>query len=236
MKFIDKVENLRGLYKKDLYNYCTKYIYNLRKESSGYLENSDKGLISGGLFQIKYDFGGIKQYKFILCLEISKEKKNNKIVAACINIHDMERNFRTFFFNKFFSEQIEKNEGSKSANAEKPFNLGTKKNSIYQYLKKTGNNYSIQLYNIYDISDIKRVSTNILEYVLFFKSSESNSNYLKLILSKLEESSTKKIETKEKIKEILNKYDQLLEKFNDSSLEYHKKLQYFERNIKLFEK
>jgi hypothetical protein len=235
MRFIDKVENMRGLYGKDIYSYSTKYIYDLRKGGSFYLQNS-KGMLPGGIYQIKYDFGGIKQYKFILCLEVAKEKKNDKLIVACINIHDLTKEFRAFFFNKFFSVQIEKNELVDSANEEPPFNLSSNKNTIYQYLKAINSNYAIQLYNIFDISEIKRVSTNILDKVLFFKASEANSNFLKIILAKLSNTSLSQAEVKEKIKELIKRYDELLEKFDDSSVEYHKKLQYFERNIKIFEK
>jgi hypothetical protein len=234
MSFIDRVENLLGMYESSIYKYCTKYILDLRKTESTLLINSND-MKSGGIYQIKYDYGGLNQYKFVLCLENSKSlNENRKFLIWCLNIMDMTRDQRKFFFGNFFNEQIVKNEEFDNALIEPLFNF--QPNEIYQYLKQIGHNYIIEPYSLNDIKEIKRVSTNILEYVIFFENSKTNFKFLKIIRDKLNEQNGVQSDIKNKIQELLEKYKELLDVYEDNSLDYHKQLKYFENNIKLYEK
>jgi len=235
MKFIDKVENIYGMYGSDIWNFCKKYIRTeLFKTNNNYVKTIDiKNIKPGELYYIKYNNGGISLHKFVLCVELAKTlNKNGKLLAWCINIGDMTLDSRTAFFAKFFDSQIEKNINTDKVEEEPSFNM--KVNTLYQYLKSQNYNYIIEPYNILNIKELKRISTNVLEYFIFYISSEDNYNILEQSLINLNEQSGMG-DLKQKIRELLKKYKELLEQYQDNSKEFHKILKNFETNLKLFD-
>jgi hypothetical protein len=233
VNFIEKINNIEELYGPNIREFCTKHILKIRKENGDYFQFC-KELKEGGIYQIKYDYGGLQQYKFVLCIENSKvPNQNGKLLSWCVNIHDITLKNRKFFFNNFFNEAIKKNENIEQSLAEPPFKI--KPNDLYKYLKTMGDNYVIEPYNVLDIKEVRRVSTNILQYVLYFDSSKLNFSFLKSIRDKLDEQSPEN-ESKKIIEELLEKYKELLDVYDDNNKEYHKKLKYFENNIKLYNK
>lgn len=241
MRFIDRVDNIYGLYKTESWSFSKKYVLTeLFKKENPNVYNLTKGDIKqgkieeGAIYYIKYNNGGIALHKLVLVIEISKTpNKNGKFLIWCININAMKLDSRSAFFTQFFNQQIEKNVEKDSVNEEPPFEM--KKNTLYNYLKSQGYNYIIEPLNIYDIQQMKRISTNVLEYFLFYISSEDNYNLLEQVAAKLDETGQRG-DLKREIEKMLEKYKELLDNYEDNSKEFHKKLKNFESNLKLFDR
>jgi hypothetical protein len=233
MNFLEKCENYHGLYESDIWEYSKKYILNtLFKNPNPNIKVIKPDEIRPGcLYYIKYNNGGLPLMKFCLCIENSKTKnENGKILTWCININAMTLDSRCVFFSNFFNEQIKKNEELDKVEEEPPFAL--KGNTLYSYLKTQGYNYIIEPLNIFDIVEIKRISTNVLHYFMFYITSLETNSILKDIVDKLEIKGA--VDLKNEIEKLLEKYTELIERYEDNSKEFHKQLKNFETNMKLF--
>lgn len=235
MNFIDKIENIYGLYSSNIFKMSKKYIENdLFKNKNPYVQFLKKDdvkrgkIIPGGIYHIKYNNGGISVFKLCLIIEISKNtNKNNKLLIWAINLNYLTIDSNTALFQEFFNKRIEKNEEVQKIEEEKPFDL--RPSDLYNYLKSQGYNYIIEPLNLNDIKSIKRISTKVLHYFLFYIDSQNTYNLLEESIKKLENS-----EIKDKLEELLKEYNELLNLYEENSKYYKKKLKKFEMSLKLY--
>lgn len=240
MDFQTVVETTYGFYGKELYNYSKNYIKQyLFKNENPYVKRLSKGDVSSGeikpgcIYHFVYNNGGISMNKLCFCVEIASElTKNRKLLIWCLNINAMPLNSRINFFQHFFNKSIQLNREASTVEEEEPFNF--KANSLYKYLKSQDFNYIIEPLNLNDIKVARRISTNILEYFLFYINSEENYNILEGVYTNLNEQNNAK-DLKEQLKELLDQYRELLDQYQDDSKYFHKKLKQFENNLKLFD-
>jgi hypothetical protein len=103
--------------------------------------------------------------------------------------------------------------------------------SLYSFLKSNDYNYIIEPLNVEDIKQLIRLSTNILEYVIFYIPAKDNILLLDSVIKNVESQ-----DLYVKIKKLMEEYNKILQYYQDKSKEYHKSLKNFESNLKLYDK
>lgn len=202
---------------------------------SDMMEISQKDLVPGRFYLIKYDFNG----NYIWCPILVLEYKviNNKHILYGLNLEYLPPRYKIQIFNvifKNYTKELNLNYDINIAKNERPLKFLNFKN-IYNMLKSHKMEYAIDAYTIKDIQGQTKI---IQSFICSFKISPQflladfkhmNKNNMLLKLNNVVED-----ETKEKLKSIIEQYSKIIEEYQADSLQYHKNVAKFRNKLKIF--
>lgn len=235
MTFTENIRGLQGQYDKNLNKLVldsTERIFYLRKMNNNELSSiSIKNINLGCFYLIKYNYNGNKIYCPIFTLEYKVIK--NKNILYAINLDYLPYTYKSnFFINlmNFYKQIYDDNIDINDATNEKPLpNITFEK--VYRLLKSNGGyEFSVTAFDILKITEVCRVSTNILHRFLFLNTRMVNSALMKNLVS-----TDMLDEYKEKLKEIIDVYDNMKISYEEDTKEFYKRLRNFESNYKIID-
>jgi hypothetical protein len=235
MNFRENILALKGQYYDNLEKLTydsTERIFYLRKIQNNELKTTSiNKIVIGKFYLIKYNYNGNKIYCPIFPLEFKIHK--NKNILYAVNLDYLPYLYKVDFFSKIFDiydNIYQKNKDIASVNDELPFNSITFEN-IYKLLKGNGGyEYSVTAFDLLKIKEVNVISTNIVHRFLFLNTKIVNSAMMKELLT-----NTTVDEYIDKLKNIINEYDNLKISYDEDTKDFYKRLRNFEQNFKLID-
>jgi len=103
--------------------------------------------------------------------------------------------------------------------------------SMYNILKNNGLNYSLTGFDITKIKEAHVISTKVIPEIIACDCKAHNRKGMRELLDKKGED----FEYRDELEKIISDYDKMIEQYSENSLEYHKKIRGYEKNLKLFD-
>lgn len=180
-------------------------------------------------YLIRYNYNGNKIWCPILTLDYRVIE--NKNILYAINLEYLPPLYKIKYFNLLFkrlkNEFNRVSEGKGDIRSELPLPINFE--LIYKSLKQNGKmNYVITAYDYLKIDQAYQISINIAPEIIMCDPKRYNSKSMKDLYLNLPES-----EEKDNLKDIIELYDEIIEKYQEDSIKYHKIVASFEKNLKL---
>ena len=180
-------------------------------------------------YLIRYNYNGNKIWCPILTLDYRVIE--NKNILYAINLECLPPLFKIKYFNLIFKRLkkefnlVSEGKGDIRTETKLPINF----EFIYKTLKQNGKmNYVITAYDYLKIDQAYQISINIAPEIIMCDPKRFNSQSMKELYLNLPES-----EEKNSLKDIIELYDDIIDKYQEDSIKYHKMLAAFEKNLKL---
>lgn len=187
-------------------------------------------MVPSRFYFIQYNYNGNKIWCPILALEY--RVIDNKNIMYAINLEYLPPKYKIKLFNIIFKTSksyLDKIIQVDNVVDERPLPFNFQ--NIYNLLKSNGNmNFSITAFDMLKIKELYLVSIKISPEILLCNLKRTNSKNMKDLFV-----NTDDIKMKAKLGEIIEEYDDLIEKYEENSITYHKELSQFETKFKLFE-
>jgi len=231
--YVDESIKINGLSDLEHYvKYCTDTLFDLKKTpiNSEIVQVSQKKLVPRRFYLIQYNYNGNLIWCPIMALDYKVVK--NKHILYAINLEYLPPKFKKLYFDRIFNgsyNELEKvaKSGFDSISQESllPYNF----EFIYNTLKKNGDmNYVVTAYDYLKIKEIYLISIKIAPEIIFCDPKRYNSASMKELYNKLESS-----DEKDKLKDIIEEMDEIIETYQIDSIAYHKRVANFEKHLKL---
>lgn len=187
-----------------------------------------KKLVPGRFYLIHYNYNGNKIWCPILALEYKVIK--NKNILYAVNLEYLSPRYKIKLFSLMFNrinKMMEVISESKMVINERPMPITFE--NMYNILKNHKMNYAVTAYDILKIKSSYLCSVKISPEILMADCKRYNSASMKELFEKLPSD-----EFKDKLGDLIEEFDKLIEQYDTDSLEYHKKFSAIEKNLKLF--
>jgi len=187
-----------------------------------------KKVVPHRFYLIEYNYNGNKIWCPILALDYKVIE--NKNILYAVNLEYLPPLFKIKYFNLLFSRM--KQELTKIVDVDKlveekslPINFDL----IYNTLKNNGKmNYAVTAYDYLKINKAYLVSAKISNKLIMCDMKKFNSESMKDLFNKLPSS-----KERDTLEDIIKIHDELIEEYQENSIEYHKKVASFEKHLKL---
>jgi len=218
-----------GSMQKFIYDKTNKLFELKRSPNFTEIENvSLNRVIPNHFYLIRYNYNGNKIWCPILALDYKVH--NNKNILYAINLEYLPPRYKIKYFNLLFSKistQLEKISEANKLVEERTLPLSFE--YIYKTLKSNGNmNYALTAYDYEKIVDSYLISIKIAPEIIMCDPKRYNSKSMKELFINLPSS-----DEKSHLKEIIEEFDELVDKYQEDSIGYHKQVANFEKSLKL---
>ena len=196
-----------------------------------------KNILNGGtkFYIIEYNYNGNRILCPILNLEF-KIHETNKVIMYALQLEYLPPKYKMDLFSKLFDfnetkKVFDLNSVNNDCSAEKGLPISTE--AFYNILKTNGNMvYAITAFDVSKILSVSCISTKIAKQMILCDLKPYN------VISMTDALKNNDLafndNEKQRLREIIDQYIKLIKEYKHDSIEYHKKLSSFERNLKLF--
>ena len=187
-----------------------------------------KKVLPKRFYLIQYNFNGNKIWCPILALDY--KVKDNKNILYALNLEYLPPRYKIIYFDLLFSKLEQPlNKISNATDLTQELPLPISFELIYKTLKTNGNmNYAITAFDYLKIKQAFLISIKMAPEIIMCDLKRYNSKNMKSLLKTLPNS-----EEKNNLEDIIEKYDKLIEEYQEDSILYHKQVANFEKHLKL---
>jgi len=231
--YVDETIKINGFSDLEQYvKYCTDTLFNLKNNTinSEIAEVNHSKLVPRRFYLIRYNYNGNLIWCPIMALDYKVIK--NKNILYAINLEYLPPKYKKLYFDKIFngvySELNKIAETGFDTISQEPL-LPYDFEFIYKTLKANGGmNYVVTAYDYLKIKEIFLISIKIAPEIIFCDPKKYNSASMKEMFDNLEQS-----DEKDKLGDIIDELEEIIETYQIDSIEYHKRVALFEKHLKL---